>query len=186
MRRSRESRVLTALVAAKARHGHTVSVCLPARDEEATVGRVVATVRRSLVEQLHLVDEIVVMDDSSTDATGDAARAEGARVFPVADLLPELPPGSGKGNAMWKSLYVCQGDIMCWVDADIRNFRADFVTRLLAPLLDDPGVGMVKGFYRRPLHGDPTGRRARHRAHGPAGPLLSLSAPHPVRPAARG
>jgi glucosyl-3-phosphoglycerate synthase len=58
---------------------------------------------------------------------------------------------------MWKSLYVCQGDIMCWVDADIRNFRADFVTRLLAPLLNDPGIGMVKGFYRRPLHGDPTG-----------------------------
>jgi glucosyl-3-phosphoglycerate synthase len=149
--------VLTALVAAKLRHGHTVSVCLPARDEEATVGRVVATVRRSLVEDLHLVDEIVVMDDSSTDATGEAARVEGARVFPVAELMPDLPPGSGKGNAMWKSLYVCQGDIMCWVDADIRNFRADFVTRLLAPLLNDPGIGMVKGFYRRPLHDDPTG-----------------------------
>jgi glucosyl-3-phosphoglycerate synthase len=157
VRRSRESRVLTALVTAKARHGRTVSVCLPARDEEATVGRVVATVRRSLVEQLPLVDEIVVMDDGSTDATSDAARAEGARVFSVADLLPELPAGSGKGNAMWKSLYVCHGDIMCWVDADIRNFRADFVTRLLAPLLNDPGVGMVKGFYRRPLNGDPTG-----------------------------
>src|SRR5215203_5033910 len=94
MRRSRGSRFLTALVAAKARHGHTVSVCLPAREEKATVGRVVATVRRSLVEHLHLVDEIVVMDDSSSDATGDAARTEGARVFPVAELMPELPPGS--------------------------------------------------------------------------------------------
>jgi len=157
MRRSRESTFLTALVAAKARHGHTVSVCLPARDEEATVGRVVETVRRSLVEHLQLVDEIVVMDDGSTDATGDAARAEGARVFSVAELLPELPPGSGKGNAMWKSLFVCNGDLLCWVDADIRNFRADFVTGLLAPLLNDPDVGMVKGFYRRPLHDDPTG-----------------------------
>jgi glucosyl-3-phosphoglycerate synthase len=157
VRRSRESRFLTSLVAAKARNGHTVSVCLPARDEEATVGRVIATVHRCLVEQLPLVDEIVVMDDGSTDATGDAARAEGARVFSVGGLLPELPPGSGKGNAMWKSLYACHGDIMCWVDADIRNFRADFVTRLLAPLLNDPTVGMVKGFYRRPLHGDPTG-----------------------------
>src|SRR5205823_5217694 len=57
----------------------------------------------------------------------------------------------------WKSLYVCHGDLLCWVDADIRNFRADFVTRLLAPLLNDPDVGMVKGFYRRPLHDDPTG-----------------------------
>src|SRR5436190_22456490 len=114
MRRSRESRFLTARLAAKARHGRRVSVCLPARDEEATVGRVVATVRRSLVEHLQLVDEIVVMDDDSTDATGDAARAEGARVFSVAELLPELPPGSGKGNAMWKSLYVCHGDLLCW------------------------------------------------------------------------
>jgi glucosyl-3-phosphoglycerate synthase len=157
MRRSRESRFLTALVEAKARHGHTVSVCLPARDEEATVGRVVATVRRSLVEHLHLVDEIVVMDDGSTDATGDAARAEGARVFSVAEILSDLPPGSGKGNAMWKSLFVCNGDLLCWVDADIRNFRADFVTGLLAPLLNDRDVGMVKGFYRRPLRDDPTG-----------------------------
>jgi glucosyl-3-phosphoglycerate synthase len=148
---------LTALVAAKSRQGQTVSVCLPARDEEATVGRVVATVRKNLVEHLRLVDEIVVMDDGSTDATGDAARAEGARVFRVEELLPELPPGTGKGNAMWKSLYVCEGDLLCWVDADIRNFGADFVTRLLAPLLNDPEVGMVKGFYRRPLHDEPTG-----------------------------
>jgi glucosyl-3-phosphoglycerate synthase len=157
MRRSRESRFLTALVAAKSRQGHTVSVCLPARDEEETVGRVVATVRRSLVERLALVDEIVVMDDGSTDATAAAAHAEGARVFRVEDLLPGLPPGTGKGNAMWKSLFVCEGDLLCWVDADIRNFRADFVTRLLAPLLTDPDVGMVKGFYRRPLHDSPTG-----------------------------
>jgi glucosyl-3-phosphoglycerate synthase len=132
-------------------------VCLPARDEEATVGHVVATVRRSLVERLHLVDEIVVMDDGSNDGTGDAARAEGARVFRVEELLPELPSGTGKGNAMWKSMYVCEGDLLCWVDADIRNFRADFVTRLLAPLLTDPDVGMVKGFYRRPLRDSPTG-----------------------------
>jgi glucosyl-3-phosphoglycerate synthase len=157
MRRSRESRFVTSLVEAKAGQGHTVSVCLPARDEEATVGRVVATVRRSLVDRLPLVDEIVVMDDGSTDATGEAARGEGAQVFRVDELLPELPPGSGKGNAMWKSLYVCRGDLLCWVDADIRNFRADFVTRLLAPLFGDPDVGMVKGFYRRPLDGEPTG-----------------------------
>ena len=157
MRRSRESRFLTGLVAAKSRQGHSVSVCLPARDEEETVGGLVATVRRSLVERLGLVDEIVVMDDGSTDATGNAARAEGARVYSVAELLPQLPSGSGKGNAMWKSLYVCEGDLLCWVDADIRNFRADFVTRLLAPLLTDPDVAMVKGFYRRPLHDKPTG-----------------------------
>ena len=140
---------------AKDRHGHVVSVCLPARDEEATVGRVVATVRGALVERLPLVDEIVVIDDGSTDATAHAAREEGALVYAAADVLPELPPGTGKGNAMWKSLYVSHGDLLCWLDADIRNFRADFVTRLLAPLLDDPDVSMVKGYYRRPLHGEP-------------------------------
>jgi glucosyl-3-phosphoglycerate synthase len=157
VRRSRESRLLTALVEAKVRHGHTVSVCLPARDEEATVGRVVATVRQLLVERLPLVDEIVVIDDGSSDATAAAAAAEGARVFATEEVLPQLPPGSGKGNAMWKSLYVSEGDLLCWVDADIRNFRANFVARLLAPLLNDPDVGMVKGYYRRPLHGEPRG-----------------------------
>lgn len=157
MRRSRESRLLTSLVEAKSRHGHSVSVCLPARDEEATVGRVVGTIRQSLVERLPLVDEIVVIDDGSTDATAAAASAEGARVFAAEDVLPHLPPGSGKGNAMWKSLYVSDGDLLCWVDADIRNFRAHFVARLLAPLLNDPEVGMVKGYYRRPLYGEPRG-----------------------------
>jgi glucosyl-3-phosphoglycerate synthase len=157
VRRSRESRLLTALVEAKVRHGHTVSVCLPARDEAATVGRVVGTVRRGLVERLPLVDEIVVIDDGSTDATADSARAEGAHVVSAEEVLPHLPPGSGKGNAMWKSLYVSRGDLLCWVDADIRNFRAHFVTRLLAPLLNDPDVGMVKGYYRRPLYGEPSG-----------------------------
>jgi glucosyl-3-phosphoglycerate synthase len=157
VRRSRESRLVTGLVEAKSRHGHSVSVCLPARDEEATVGRVVATIRQSLVERLPLVDEIVVIDDGSTDATAAAAAAEGAHVFAAEEVLPQLPPGSGKGNAMWKSLYVSEGDLLCWVDADIRNFRANFVARLLAPLLNDPDVGMVKGYYRRPLHGEPRG-----------------------------
>jgi glucosyl-3-phosphoglycerate synthase len=157
VRRRRESRLLTALAEAKARHGHTVSVCLPARDEEATVGRVVAAVRRALIERLPLVDEIIVIDDGSSDATAAAARAAGAYVVASEEVLTHLPPGSGKGNAMWKSLYVAEGDLLCWVDADIRNFRAHFVTRLLAPLLNDPGVGMVKGYYRRPLYGEPSG-----------------------------
>jgi glucosyl-3-phosphoglycerate synthase len=146
-----------ALVAAKAQAGTSVSVCLPARDEEATVGQIVATVRRNLVEHAPLVDEVVVVDDSSTDATAEAASWEGATVLAVADILPDLPQGSGKGNALWKSLYACSGDVICWLDADVRNFGSHFVTRLLEPLLTDPAIGFVKGYYRRPLYGEATG-----------------------------
>jgi len=146
-----------ALAAAKRSADLSVSVCLPARDEEATVGQIVATVRRNLVEHVPLVDEVVVVDDGSTDATAEVAAWEGATVLAVAEILPELPPGTGKGNALWKSLYACNGDIVCWLDADVRNFGAHFVTRLLAPLLTDAAIGFVKGYYRRPLHGEATG-----------------------------
>lgn len=145
------------LVAAKQGSGTTISVCLPARDEEATVGAIVANIRRNLVDHAPLVDEVVVMDDGSADATAEAAAWEGARVFAVEDVLPDLPRGSGKGNALWKSLYVCEGDVVVWLDADVRNFGPHFVTRLVGPLLTDPRVGFVKGFYRRPLHGEATG-----------------------------
>ena len=145
------------LLEAKERAGITISVCLPARDEEATVGQIVANIRRNLVTAVPLVDEVVVMDDGSTDATAEVARWEGARVLAVDEVLPEVAGGTGKGNALWTSLYACDGDIVCWVDADIRNFGAHFVTRLVAPLLTDPAVGFVKGYYRRPLLGEPTG-----------------------------
>jgi glucosyl-3-phosphoglycerate synthase len=146
-----------ALAAAKRTADLSVSVCLPARDEEATVGQIVATVRRSLVEGIPLVDEVVVIDDGSVDATAEVAEWEGATVLSAAGILPDLPPGSGKGNVLWKSLYACSGDVICWLDADVRNFGAHFVTRLLQPLLTDPTIGFVKGYYRRPLHGEATG-----------------------------
>ncbi|MEX0665874.1 MAG: glucosyl-3-phosphoglycerate synthase [Acidimicrobiia bacterium] len=146
-----------ALAEIKATQHTRISVCLPARDEEATVGHIVATVRRNLVERVPLVDEIVVVDDGSKDATAEAARWEGATVHAAADILPDAGPGFGKGNALWLSLFAATGDLICWVDADVRNFRADFVTRLVEPLLVEPDVGFVKGYYRRPLFGRPTG-----------------------------
>jgi len=146
-----------ALAERKTAQGTTISVCLPARDEEATVGHIVATVRRNLVERVPLVDEIVVVDDGSRDATAEAARWEGATVHAAAEILPDAGAGSGKGNALWLSLFATTGAVICWVDADVRNFRADFITRLVEPLLVDPDAGFVKGYYRRPLFGRPTG-----------------------------
>ena len=145
------------LVVRKADQGLRISVCLPARNEEATVGHIVATVRRTLMETVPLVDEVVVIDDRSTDATAEAAAWEGARVLGVDDVLPETAPGAGKGNAMWKSLHATSGDLVCWLDADVRNFAPHFVTGLLGPLVTEPGTAFVKGYYRRPLHGEPTG-----------------------------
>jgi len=147
---------VAALADRKAGLGLAVSVCLPARDEAATVGGIVAAVHHELVAG-GLVDEVVVLDDGSRDGTAEAARAAGGEVHAVADVLPELGAGEGKGNALWKSLYVATGDLVCFLDADVRNFEAHFVTRLLAPLLEDPMVGFVKGHYERPLHGRPGG-----------------------------
>jgi glucosyl-3-phosphoglycerate synthase len=129
-----------------------VSVCLPARDEAATIGAIVAEAVR-----LELVSEVVVLDDGSTDDTAAVARAAGAHVVSEASVLPETGPGSGKGNAMWKSLYACSGDIICWVDADLRNFRAEYVERLCAPLLAQSDTMFVKAYSTRSFEGAPTG-----------------------------
>jgi glucosyl-3-phosphoglycerate synthase len=160
----------------RAKAGAVVSVCLPARDEEATIGPIVASVRHHLVDNDHLVDEVVVIDDGSTDATAEVARAEGALVLAADEILPDLPPGSGKGNALWLSLYACEGDIICWLDADVRNFGPHFVTRLVAPMLMDPTIGYVKGYYRRPLYGEATG--GGRVTELMARPLLSSLFPH--------
>jgi glucosyl-3-phosphoglycerate synthase len=135
----------------KARQRVAVSVCLPARDEAATVGRIVADLRDSLVDRVGLVDEIVVADDHSADDTAAVARDAGARVVSVDDVFPELGPGEGKGEALWKSLAVAEGDLVAWCDADITDFGPRFVVGLVGPLLRWPDVGFVKGFYDRPV-----------------------------------
>jgi glucosyl-3-phosphoglycerate synthase len=145
------------LRAAKLAAGSTVSVCLPARDEEATIGAIVEEIRARLGGPDGLVDEIVVVDDGSLDGTGAVARVAGARVVSEREILPEAGPGSGKGNALWKSLHECTGDLVCWIDADLRNFEAHFVTRLLEPLLTQPDICFVKAYYHRSYEGSPTG-----------------------------
>jgi glucosyl-3-phosphoglycerate synthase len=136
---------------AKERLGLSVSVCLPTREEAATVGGIVRHLRRNLLERARLIDEIVVMDAGSADETAAIAQAEGAKVFFEHEVLPGQGPGSGKGEALWKSLHACQGDVICFLDADIRNFHARFVSGLLGPLLGDPEIRYVKAFYERPI-----------------------------------
>jgi glucosyl-3-phosphoglycerate synthase len=160
----------------EAKQDHVVTLCLPAKDEAATVGAIVALVRRQLMERVPLVDEIMVVDDGSADDTAAVARAAGARVEASAALLPELGPGTGKGEAMWKGLSAAEGDIVVWCDADITNFGTRFVTGLLGPLLTEPSVGFAKGFYDRPVAGTVgTGGRNTELV---ARPLIALLHPH--------
>lgn len=135
----------------KARHGHRVSVCLPARDEAATVGAIVEAIVEELVERTGLVDEVLVVDDHSLDATAKVADAAGARVVAVDDVLPDLETGEGKGEALWKSVAAADGDLIVWCDADITDFGSRFVVGLVGPLLVRPDIGFVKGFYDRPV-----------------------------------
>jgi glucosyl-3-phosphoglycerate synthase len=130
----------------------TVSVCLPARNEAATIAAIVAE-----AVALDTVTEVVVLDDGSTDATAAAATEAGARVVAEASVLPQCGPGSGKGNAMWKSLHACTGDIICWVDADLRRFRGEYIERMCAPLLAQPETMFVKAYFTRTFEGAPTG-----------------------------
>ncbi len=131
--------------------GQRISVVIPARNEERTIGDIVATVRHCLMSAVPLVDELIVVDSRSTDTTAATAAAAGATVVAQDDVLPELEPMSGKGDALWKGLAASTGDLVAFVDGDLRDFSATFVTGLLGPLLTVPGVGYVKGFYQRPL-----------------------------------
>lgn len=138
-----------ALAAAK---GATrVSVVLPAKNEELTVGAIVTALREELVETVPLVDELVVIDSGSEDRTAAEAAAAGAYVVQQEEILPGLPNRPGKGEALWKSLHVTDGDVVAFIDADLRDFDAQFAVGLLGPLLSDDSVSFVKAFYDRPL-----------------------------------
>jgi glucosyl-3-phosphoglycerate synthase len=160
----------------EAKRGRRVSVCLPARDEEATVAGVVSAIRAELMDELSLVDELVVIDDGSSDATAAAAEAAGAEVIAAADILPEYGIEHGKGQALWRGLHVTTGDIIVFCDADIRGFDVGFVLGLVGPLLTLDDVTFVKGCYERPLHGNPgEGGRVTELM---ARPVISLLFPH--------
>ncbi|MFF5844690.1 glucosyl-3-phosphoglycerate synthase [Streptomyces massasporeus] len=150
---SANERPLHQMLAAKQRTGQTVSVVLPALNEEATVGDIASVIRHDLMRQVPLVDELVVVDSGSTDRTSEVAAAAGARVVHRDAILPRLPAVPGKGEVLWRSLLVTRGDIVCFIDADLRDFSSDFVSGIVGPLLTDPDVDLVKAMYDRPLAG---------------------------------
>ncbi|WP_121747679.1 glucosyl-3-phosphoglycerate synthase [Streptomyces sp. E2N166] len=148
-------RPIQQLMAAKQATGQSVSVVLPALDEEATVGGIVSVIRRELMLRVPLVDELVVVDSGSRDRTSAVAAAAGARVVHRDAILPRVPAVPGKGEVLWRSLLVTGGDIVCFVDADLREFSADFVSGIVGPLLTEPDVHLVKAMYDRPLDAAP-------------------------------
>lgn len=167
--------VFSAPSLAFAKGGLRVTVGLPARDEAATVGTIVDVIRRELVDQTGLVDEILVLDDHSTDDTGRVAAEAGARVIRAEDVLPAAA-GHGKGEALWRLTYAASGDLVVFCDADIVDFGPRFVVGLLGPLLNDPDAAFVKGFYARPgENGDNDGGRVTEVL---ARPLLATLFPH--------
>lgn len=131
--------------------GIRVSVVIPARDEASTIARIVESVSTLLRGAHPIVHEVVVIDSDSTDSTADAASAAGAAVFSASGIRPDLGSRPGKGEAMWKSLFVTRGDLIVFLDADVTTLTSDYVTRLVAPLVLDSSISLVKGFYDRDL-----------------------------------
>jgi glucosyl-3-phosphoglycerate synthase len=128
-----------------------ISLCVPTYNEEKAIEKIITVLKSSLMERYKLVDEIAVIDSGSTDKTTEIARKAGADVYLASDILKRQGNHRGKGENLWKALYVLKGDIICWVDGDIKNIHPMFVYGLIGPLLTHKEIGFVKPFYRRPL-----------------------------------
>jgi glycosyltransferase involved in cell wall biosynthesis/nucleotide-binding universal stress UspA family protein len=142
---------LSELLALKQKQNVTISLALPALNEEVTVGKVITTAKRELMERVPLLDEIVLIDSNSKDKTREIAEKHGIPVYIHQDILPQYGARIGKGDALWKSLYVTHGDIILWIDTDIVNIHPRFLYGILGPLLLRPDIVFVKGYYRRPI-----------------------------------
>jgi glucosyl-3-phosphoglycerate synthase len=137
------------LLAAKRSQRQSVSVVIPARDEQETVAGVVGALRQALMVDVALIDELVVIDSDSVDGTAEAAARAGAVVHRASEVVPQAGTFAGKGEALWKSLLVTSGDLLVFLDADLTEWGPHFVTGLLGPLLAEERVRLVKGFYQR-------------------------------------
>lgn len=138
------------LVRLKRAQGLSVSLCVPVLNEEDTIGDVVRCLKGALLDETPLLDEVAVMDSGSTDRTREVAAAAGAEVHLASEILPECGPARGKGENIWKATARLKGDIICFVDGDVRNMHPRFVYGPLGVLLKQTGVAYAKGFYDRP------------------------------------
>ncbi|MFN8384763.1 MAG: glucosyl-3-phosphoglycerate synthase [Anaerolineales bacterium] len=139
------------LISLKQKQNLTISLALPALNEEETVGKVLRIIKNLLMNRFQLLDEIVLIDSNSTDRTRQIAEKVGVPVYIHQQVLPKYGARKGKGEALWKSLYCTKGDIIIWIDTDIVNIHPRFIYGLIGPLLLRPEIDFVKGFYRRPL-----------------------------------
>lgn len=164
-------RTIDSLIDAKG--GRTVSLCIPCRDEAATIGPLVSAIRLELIERAALVDELIVLDDRSTDETAAVATSAGGTVVRIDDVHVRYGEGHGKGNALWASLAASTGDFVVWLDGDITSFEPHWISRLLGPMLDDDSVALVKAVSHRPTQMGGGGRTTELVTR----PLLSLYYP---------
>lgn len=164
-------RTIDSLIDAKG--GRTVSLCIPCRDEAATIGPLVSAIRLELIERAALVDELIVLDDRSTDETAAVATSAGGTVVRIDDVHARYGEGHGKGNALWASLAASTGDFVVWLDGDITSFEPHWISRLLGPMLDDDSVALVKAVSHRPTQMGGGGRTTELVTR----PLLSLYYP---------
>ncbi len=148
---AREFRDLERLAALKEKQGLTISLGLPTLNEEATIGRIIKMMRSRFMESVPLLDEIVVIDSNSTDRTVEIATELGVPVVKHPQVLTQYEKWRGKGEALWNSLYILKGDLIAWIDTDIVNIHPRFVYGILGPLISEPSLMYVKGFYQRPL-----------------------------------
>ena len=142
---------LRRLVTLKEKQKVTISLVLPTLNEEETIGPIVRRAMREMVGRVPLLDEVLVIDSASTDRTREIAEAEGARVVQHPDVLARYGSFTGKGEALWKSLYETSGDIVIWADTDVKNWHSRMVYGTLGPLLVEPRLQYVKGYYQRPI-----------------------------------
>lgn len=171
---------LSRLIDIKRKQGVTISLGLPALNEEKTIREIIKTLQTSLMKDVPLLDEMVLIDSNSTDCTREVAAELGVPVYIHQQILAEAgAPREGKGEALWKSLHVLKGDLIAWVDTDVANMHPQFVYGLIGPLLREPRIGYIKGYYHRPIK---SGNDLQHEGGGrvtelTVRPLLNLFFP---------